>query len=89
MNKLNIFYETLETYRKPKSDDPYEDRTTHCYLEYIHEGKPHTFEVRGWSKIKDGILNISVVNWTLCAGTATIYMNEDIVDGYRIKEDYA
>jgi hypothetical protein len=84
MDKLNLFYETLETFRKPESDDPYNRRVTHCYLAYTHNNKEHRFEVRGWRKIKDGVLLISAVNWTLCAGTVSIEMNEDIVDGYRI-----
>jgi hypothetical protein len=88
MSKLQAFYKELETFRKPKSEDPYDDRVTHCYLAYTHNGKEHTFEVRGWGKIKDNVLRVLVVNWTLCAGTATIDMNEDIVDGYKIKEEY-
>jgi hypothetical protein len=88
MSKLQDFYDKLETFRKPESDDPYDRRITHCYLAYTHDNKEHTFEVRGWRKIKDGVLYISAVNWTLCAGTVSIEMNEDIVDFYRIKEFY-
>lgn len=88
MNKLQEFLKTLEIYRKPPSDDPYDNRITHCYLSYEHEGKTHHFEVRGWAKKIDseGVLKISVVNWTLCAGTAMLYMDEDILDGYKIIE---
>ena len=88
MSKLQDFYNKLENFRKPESDDPYDSRITHCYLAYTHDNKEHTFEVRGWRKIKDGVLYMSVVNWTLCAGTASIEMDEDIVDGYKIKEFY-
>jgi hypothetical protein len=87
MDKLIKFYETLESYRKPPSDDPYDNRVTHCYLAYEHEGKTHHFEVRGWKPIDEtGTLYISVVNWTLCAGTAGLYMNLGIVDNYKILE---
>jgi hypothetical protein len=87
MDNLIKFYETLESYRKPPSDDPYDNRVTHCYLSYEHEGKTHHFEVRGWKPIDEtGTLYISVVNWTLCAGTAGLYMNTGIVDDYKILE---
>ena len=88
MSKLQAFYENLERLRKPKSDDPYDDRTTHCYLAYVHNDLEHKFEVRGWGKIRDGVLHISAVNWTVCAGAVSIEMNEDIVDGYRICTKY-
>jgi hypothetical protein len=88
MTKLKEFLKTLETYRKPPSDDPYDNRVTHCYLAYELKGKTHHFEVRGWAKKIDseGVLKIAVVNWTLCAGTAMLYMDEDIVDEYKILE---
>jgi hypothetical protein len=88
MSKLQDFYNKLETFRKPESDDPYDRRITHCYLAYTHDNKEHTFEVRGWRDIKNGVLCISVVNWTLCAGSAIIEMDEEIVDEYRIRECY-
>lgn len=88
MTKLEEFLKTLETYIKPPNDDPYDNRVTHCYLAYDHGGKTHHFEVRGWAKKIDseGVLKISVVNWTLCAGTAVLYMDAKIVDDYKIIE---
>jgi hypothetical protein len=87
MTKLEEFYNKLETLRKPKSDDPYDNRITHCYLLYVHEGKTHKFDVRGWSEIKDDILRIGVVNWTLCAGSASLELTEEYVDDWTIEEE--
>ena len=86
MNKLSEFYNELEKLRKPKSDDPYDNRVTHCVLLHNYNSKEHKFDVRGWRPIKDGVLNISVVNWTMCAGTASLDLKEDTVGGFVIKE---
>jgi hypothetical protein len=86
--KLKDFRKQLEFYRKEPSDDLYDNRITHCYLTYNHKGKDHYFEVRGWNKIKDNKLFISVVNWTLCAGTASLELTEDRCDSYKITENY-
>ena len=87
MSKLDKFYDELEKLRKPKSDDPYDSRITHCILIHNYKDKDHSFEVRGWRPIKDGLLNISVVNWTMCAGTASLILEEDNVDGFSIRKD--
>jgi len=85
--KLNTFYETLEKYRKPKPSDPHDvGRINHCYLLHFHKNEPHIFEVRGWQKLEEE-LNISVVNWTLCAGTASLKIKEDLVDKFVIVPD--
>ena len=91
MTKLKKFYNRLEQLRKPESSDPYEDRITHCKLLHNHNGRVHTFEVRGWSKLEkdetgEEVLRVAVVNWTLCAGTALIYFKEHMVDTYLIEE---
>lgn len=83
-SKLQDYLTKLERLRKPKSDDPYDNRITHCYILHELDGKDHTFEVRGWRPIVDDKLEISVVNWTLCAGTATLTVTEDTVDTFRI-----
>ena len=88
MDKIQAFYDELETHHKPKSDDPYEDRITHCYLEYNHKSEPHTFEVRGWGKLKNNTLTVYAVNWTITAGYCHIEINENNVDNYRIKVAY-
>ena len=84
MKSIKEFRQRLESFRKPDSDDPYEDRITHCYLEYIHKGKPHQFEVRGWSRIKENYLTVYAVCWTLTAGPCSIEINESNVGDYRI-----
>jgi hypothetical protein len=88
MSKLANFRSQLELHRKPKSDDPYDDRTNHCYLRYNHEGKDHCFQVRGWGKIKNNELAISVVNWTLTAGPASLHVKEETVDNYKIEKEH-
>jgi hypothetical protein len=86
---LKEFREQLELFREPPSEDPDPyDRTNHCYLVHNHNGKDHNFQVRGWGKIKDNVLQVSVVNWTLCAGPASLHLTEDIVGLYKITKDY-
>lgn len=87
MSKLEEFYKKIETLRKPPSDDPFDNRITHFHLLYTHEGKVHRFQVRGWGEIKDGELDLSVVNWTIGAGTAGLTLNEDRVDLWTIEEE--
>lgn len=70
------FYNKLESRRKPSSDDPYDNRITHCRILYNIEGTDHEFVVRGWS-YKNDELNISTVNWTIAAGTCTLTVTED------------
>lgn len=86
--KLQAFHKALKLHRKPKSDDPYDNRVTHCHLIYFKDGKPHRFEVRGFpSRIKNHKLSISAVNWSLCAGTCSIELTEDKVHEWLIEED--
>lgn len=85
--KLKNFYKEIEKLRKPKSDDPYDDRVTHCLLLHESGGKTHRFEVRGWRKIQNGVLYLSVVNWTLCAGSASMELDEENVDKFIIEPD--
>lgn len=91
MMSLIDYYNRLESLRKPKPNDPYDNRVTHCYLVHNIEGEDHYFQVRGWNKIKDEILKISVVNRTCCAGTATIELTEELIPKFKIitvKERY-
>ena len=87
---MNIkeFKSILDSKRKETEYNPYEGsgRTTHCYLSHIHEGKTHYFEVRGW-KLKDCILTVSVVNWTLCAGTAVLELTDGNVKDWEIVDE--
>lgn len=84
---LNEFYLSLESKRKFKDPaDPYE-RITHCVLSTTHGGEDHLFHVRGWAPIKDGKLIVAVVNWTLCAGTATLELTEDSVRDFKFYEE--
>jgi len=63
-DRLKKFLAELEAHRKPKSDDPYDNRITHCYMTYKTKDKEHRFEVRGWTAKKD-MIDISAVNWTI------------------------
>ncbi len=85
MSKLLNFFNKLEKLRKPKSEDPFDNRITHCYLIHEIDGKKHRFEVRGWKPIKEGILDISVVNWTVCAGYAHLELTEELVTNFKIE----
>lgn len=87
MTKLEQLHNSLELLKKPYLDDPYDNRQTHAHLLFNNEGKSHVFEVRGWLPIKDGELNVSVVNWTMCAGTARLTLSEDNVEDWHISED--
>jgi len=80
------FYKKLETLRKPKPDDPYDNRVTHCYLLHYKDGKNHRCSVRGWGEIKDGVLEISIVNYTLCAGYAVLELTEELVPEWAIEQ---
>lgn len=86
---LEEFYKTLEEYRVyPDPDDPYEDRLTHCYMVINWGNKDHTWEVRGWLPLKDGILRVSAVNWTMAAGYCSIDFTEELLkrDKWTIKK---
>ena len=85
MSNLHDFYKELERLRKPKSDDPYDNIVTHCYLlfEKIPE-ELHFFEVRGWKEIKDDKLDVSAVCWTAAAGTCSVYLSEDNLKYFKI-----
>lgn len=80
---VNEFYETLQKY---KVKEPF-DRQNHCYLVYIKESKPHIFQVRAWKDVKEDSLNISVVNWTLCAGPASLTINNANINKFVIIPD--
>lgn len=84
--KLKDFLHSLEKFRKPESNDPYDNRVTHCRLSHMHRGKEHIFDVRGWRKNPDDTIYLSVVNWTLCAGTASLTINAQNVDLFKIKD---
>lgn len=86
MNKLQNFYNRLEGLKKPRPDDPYDNRVTHCYLLYKVEDIEHKIEVRGWGSIENGELKVYIVSWSLCAGTGMLTLNESIVDKFTIKE---
>lgn len=70
----------LEHYRKvnPRvrdEDDYGDDRHNFCHLIYLDKvtKKAHRFQVRGWSyDMLMETLNISVVNWTMLAGTGSL-----------------
>lgn len=94
MNKLDKFWEVLNKYRKEEVESPYDQgRTTWCHLLYKHKGEIHRFEVRGASYIQNvqesslDIISISVVNWTICAGTASVTLNNDTIDKWVIEEE--
>lgn len=91
MDKLKDFYNKLESLRKPKpSAEDYacgDTRVTHCYLKLWHNDEWHRFEVRGWTEVKNNEFTISVVNWTLCAGTAWLELTNKNVNDYIISED--
>lgn len=80
--KLEKFYKELERHRKPRVSGY--DRITHCYLSHEENGEVHHFEVRGWKPIEDGVLNISLVNWTIVAGSCSLFLTEELVDQWDI-----
>jgi hypothetical protein len=82
---LKAFYNKLESFRKPPPEYP-GDRVVHCHIKTSIDGQEHTFEVRGFYKPKDEAMEVSVVNWTLCAGTAWLTLTEDSIINYTIVE---
>jgi hypothetical protein len=86
MCKLTDFYDELEKNRKPKSRDPYDDRTNHCYMIFKgKDGKDHQFQVRGWHwNDKPLIIDVFAVNWTLSAGPCSIEISEKNIDLWKI-----
>jgi hypothetical protein len=86
MNKLEELYQQLENNRDPGSDDPYH-RPYHGTLLYTkpNDNAVHKFEVRGFKKEGDK-LKLSVVNWTMCAGTATLTVSDKNVGQWRYRE---
>lgn len=96
MSKLNTFYKNLKKYYVKPTNDGYgygNDRVNWCHLLCRHNGKLHRFEVRGARLVKDtsepsqDVIQVSVVNWTMCAGTATLSLNEANVGDWLIEED--
>jgi len=84
---LEEFHDKLEENRKESDPEDYYERLCHCVLLLEKDGKDHRFEVRGWRPLEDGKLNISVVNWTLCAGAASLTLSADNVEEFRIEEN--
>lgn len=85
--KLKKFKNDLHKYHR--YDVEYDDRYTFCHLVLMKETrgvKYPIFEVRGWTAHKKEI-RLSVVNWTICAGTASLELNEENIDEWRILED--
>ncbi len=85
-SKIKSFAEELHKYHKYVE---YDDRHTFCHLVCMKElrgVKYPVFEVRGWG-VKKTTLNVSVVNWTVCAGTASLELNEENISDWRILED--
>jgi hypothetical protein len=83
------FKEVLESLKKEHDydDEPYDvGRITHCYLVTTRNGVEHKFDVRGWS-LKDNILSVSAVNWTMIAGSCVIELTDSNVKDWRIEDD--
>jgi len=78
---LEQFYEELENHRKP---NPSGDRVTHCYLLHTLDNVEHKIEVRNWGPIESNVLSISIVSWTLCAGTGVLELTEDSANKFEI-----
>lgn len=92
MNKLKDFYKALEKYRRPVED--VRERMNWCHLLTKHKGELHRFQVRYASfKVdndeydKSDTIVLDVVNWTMCAGTATLTLTEDTCGKWLIEED--
>lgn len=64
---LRKLYKKMEKYRTGE----HYDRRPYFYMDTLHNGKMHKFEVRHW-KLVDYSINISAVNWTLTAGPCSI-----------------
>lgn len=90
MDKLNNFWSKLVKYKKEPDweRNPYDaDRMCiWCHLLVKHNGKLHRFEVRN-GRLSDDAITLSVVNWTICAGAATLTLGEETVSQYLIEED--
>lgn len=91
MTKLEIFYDKLLKY--DKKPDEFDSRPTWCHILTRHKGELHRFEVRWakyWSDVQENsldVIHINVVNWTLCAGTATLTLSNDNVGQFVIEEE--
>lgn len=91
MESIEQFYKKLQNFKKPRLSYDYDSQITHCFIVHTIEDVDHYFEVRGWKEPKDGKLHVSVVNWTLCAGTAILTLTEENVKKFKIistKERY-
>ena len=95
METIEKLYNALELHRKDLEwhEDSWDTRLTHCHLLKFYSGKAHIFQVRGWDYYdefnKYPTLRINVVNWTITAGTATIYLqdDEDAKDWYILEDN--
>jgi hypothetical protein len=94
---LNVLKKQLKRYKLTKAqkeaERPYDiGRTTICHLVYTNpeyldnNGKFHIFEVRAYSFTKDSI-SLSVVNWTLAAGTARLEIDANNVHHFSVFEE--
>ena len=76
--------------RQKDGDEMYDTRHTYCHLIHMGELKGVNyprFEVRGWrTNKKQDVLEIDVVNWTVCAGTATLVVREENIEKWEILE---
>ncbi len=89
--KLSQFFIELQKYKdiNPDTSDDIYDKGRHTYCHIIWMNKEHNFpkfEVRGWA-LRGPILNVSVVNWTVTAGTASLSLNDDNLEEFKILED--
>lgn len=88
MNKLEKFYTAMIKHKKVDKDPYNRGRTTWCHLLVKHKDELHKLQVRGLSFTKEkDVLTVSIVNWTMCAGTATLTLTEENCGRYIIEED--
>jgi hypothetical protein len=88
-SNFTAFIKQLNTYKKPKSRDQYDDRVTHCYMTIIKDGILHNFEVRGWGhKSGSKEIFVSAVNWTICAGPCSITITKENVLDWTVWKDF-
>jgi hypothetical protein len=90
-SKLEVFWDTLNKYRLPK--EAAKERENWCHLLVKYDGKIHRFQVRYATYVGDvqekacDIIYLSVVNWTMCAGTASLELTEKNVSDWVIEEE--
>jgi hypothetical protein len=79
---LRKLYKKMEKYRTGK----HYDRRPYFYMDAIHNGVAHRFEIRRW-KMVNYTIYISAVNWTITAGPCSIKLSGKNYRKFKISEN--